>query len=83
MKENKYSDVDAFELIRFKKDVTRRNSSDVDRDIVWLKEMKRFQVNIYDPQVRMTVIQSYHFIDELAAKEAVAHAEKTSGGEAD
>ena len=70
---------DTEELRRFKRLITIRNAADIDREISRLREMSMYEVNLYDPHHRATIINSFVFTTEDAAKEAVQHARKICG----
>lgn len=79
MNEPTYKPGDQQELDRFKREVTRRNAHLIDRDIGWLREMRLYEVNLYDPYVQTTITNSFHFLEERAAQAAVNIARKLCG----
>lgn len=79
IEEERLSPEDKHELERFRRMVKRGNAPLIDRDPTWLREMKLYEVNLYDPYVQTTIVNSFQFRDKDAAELAIQHAKKLCG----
>lgn len=77
--EEQLDSFDLNELKRLKRVVTPENSFRLDRDIHRLKDMNMYELHFYDP-LQVTIINTFQFSDEDAAKIAAAYADSLDSG---
>lgn len=69
-----WDDPDNQQLQTFRRFVNAGNAGQVDREINFIKASKGYEVNVYD-KLLVTIINTFIFSDENAAKEAIRYAE--------
>lgn len=73
--EEQLDDGDRAELARVRRVINADNSFRLDQDIHYLKDMRMHELHYYDP-LQVTIINTFMFKDEDAAKIAVDFARK-------